>query len=109
MIHLTADTQILIATSHVDFRRGIDGLASLCEQQLEQSPHSGAMFVFINRAHTMIRILCYEEQGFWLATKRLSRGRYNCWPKITEGSQPLTSSALQKILTSFVAKRSRQV
>ena len=109
MIHFTADTQILIATDHVDFRRGIDGLAALCEQQLKQCPHSGTMFVFINRAHTMIRILCYEEQGFWLATKRLSRGRYNCWPKITDVSKSMTSSALQKILTSFVAKRLRQV
>ena len=36
MLHLTADTQILLAAEPVDFRRGIDGLAALCEQQLNQ-------------------------------------------------------------------------
>ena len=34
MIHLTCNSNILIATQHADFRQGIDGLAALCKQRL---------------------------------------------------------------------------
>ena len=109
MLHLTADTEILLAIESVDFRRGIDGLAALCEQQLNQEPRSGCLFVFINRSRTMVRVLCYEEHGYWLATKRLSRGRYSHWPKTIAATQILLSHELQKILTTFVARQPRSV
>jgi transposase len=50
MIHLTADTAILIATQPADFRKGIDGFVGLCQQDLAQNPRSGTLYVFINRA-----------------------------------------------------------
>ncbi|WP_415860686.1 IS66 family insertion sequence element accessory protein TnpB, partial [Vibrio metschnikovii] len=46
MIHLTAESKILLATQPADFRCGIDGLAALCRHQLKQSPRSGTLFVF---------------------------------------------------------------
>ena len=109
MLHLTADTQILLAAEPVDFRRGIDGLAALCEQQLNQSPRSGCLFVFINRARTMIRALCYEECGYWLATKRLSRGRYSGWPKIALPVEVIAPGELRKILSTFIARSPHSV
>ena len=27
------------------------------------------------------KILAYDGQGFWLAQKRLSQGRFGCWPE----------------------------
>ena len=71
MLYLTQETKILLAMRPVDFRKQCDGLIALCEQQLSQDPRSGQLFVFINRSRTMIRVLCYEQQGYWLATKRL--------------------------------------
>ncbi len=38
MIHLTAQTPILIATAPADFRMGIDGLAALCRGRLIHGP-----------------------------------------------------------------------
>ncbi len=35
MIHLTAESKILLATQPADFRCGIDGLAALCRHQLK--------------------------------------------------------------------------
>lgn len=66
MIHLTAETQILLATKPADFRRGIDGFAALCRNQLKQEPRNGTLFVFTNRRRTMLRALCYDGSGFWL-------------------------------------------
>lgn len=109
MLYLTQDTQILLAIEPVNFRRQTDGLIALCEQRLLADPRSGRLFVFINRARTMIRVLCYENNGYWLATKRLSRGRYTLWPDDkAKVSSPLLATELTKILrTCIESKRKR--
>ena len=63
-----------------------------------EDPRSGVLFVFINKSHSMIRVLCYDVNGYWLATKRLSRGRYKGWPKSTHALCPLAASELNKIV-----------
>jgi len=96
----------LLATHPVDFRRQLDGLIALCQNQFNHNPRSGCLFIFINRARTMIRVLCYEEQGYWLATKRLSRGHYTLWP--SNGNEAMSkrhASELAKILKTVVAPK----
>lgn len=67
---------ILQAINPADFRCGIDGFVAICRRQLAQDPRSGILFVFINRNKTMIRALSYDGTGFWLMTKRLSKGKF---------------------------------
>jgi transposase len=98
MIPLTANTPILLATAPVDFRRGIDGLAALCQHGLHQNPRSGTLYVFINRRATMMRILAYEHNGYWLMTKRLSQGRYRGWPRAGEPLSRLHAVQLRQLL-----------
>src|SRR5208282_3732072 len=76
MIQITVQTRILVAIQAVDFRKGIDGLARVCQQQLQTDPFSGRLFVFRNRRRTALKILAYDGRGFWLCQKRLSRGRF---------------------------------
>ena len=40
MIHLTANTKILLATQPADFRQGIDGLAAVCKQRLSEQKYA---------------------------------------------------------------------
>lgn len=110
MLYLTAHTKVLLATQPVDFRRQLDGLIALCQNQFNHNPRSGCLFVFINRSHTMIRVLCYEEHGYWLATKRLSRGRYALWPfQENEVISERHASELTKILKTFIAPKRKNV
>jgi transposase len=81
MIQVTPQMRLLVAVEPVDFRNGIDGLAQVCRQVLEADPFSGAAFVFRNRAGTSIKVLMFDGQGFWLAQKRLSRGKFRWWPE----------------------------
>ncbi len=105
MFYLTTQTTVLLAIEPVDFRRQMDGLIAFCQQQLKHNPRSGDFFVFINRSRTMIRVLCYEENGYWLATKRLSKGRYTLWPSgKSEVISEHHASELTKILKTFVAR-----
>jgi transposase len=85
MIQITPQMRILVAVEPVDGRKGIDSLAQLCQDRLQTDPFSGCLFVFRSRRGTAIRILVYDGQGFWLAQKRLSKGRFRWWP---EGRSP---------------------
>ena len=103
MIHLTHNTPILIAIKPTDFRRGIDGLAAVCKQQLAQDPRSGTLFVFINRRKTMVRVLVYEKNGFWLMTKRLSSGKYSGWPRTDKPISAMNATHLRQLLNGDYA------
>jgi len=76
MIQIVPQMRILVALEAVDGRKGIDSLARLFQEKLQVDPFSGALFVFRSRRGTAIRILAYDGQGFWLAQKRLSKGRF---------------------------------
>jgi len=80
MIQLTAHMRILVAIEPADFRKGIDGLARVCREQLNHDPFKGTVFVFRNCRATAVKILVYDGQGFWLCQKRLSKGRFPRWP-----------------------------
>jgi len=82
MIQLTAHMRILVAVEPVDFRKGIDGLARVCREQLSHDPFKGALFVFHNHRATAIKVLVYDGQGFWLCQKRLSKDVSHAGPKV---------------------------
>jgi transposase len=99
MIQITPQMRILLALEPVDFRRGIDGLAALCRQVLQAEPMSGVLFVFCGRSRTALKCLVYDGQGFWLAQKRLSSGRFHAWPKSEDRSSlSLTPHQLHALL-----------
>jgi transposase len=86
VIQLTPQMRLLLAVEPVDFRKGIDGLVAVCRQRLAADPLAGALFVFSNRRRKALKLLVYDGQGFWLAQKRLSAGRFHWWPSL--GQQP---------------------
>ncbi len=99
MIQITPQMRILLAVEPADLRKGIDGLAQLCRQQLQCDPFTGTLFVFRNRRAKAIKILMYDGQGFWLCQKRLSEGRFKWWPKNQqEGVFQMDTHQLQLLL-----------
>jgi transposase len=101
MLQITPQMKILVAVEPADFRRGIDGLARLCQESLQHDPFSGAVFVFRNRRGTALKVLMYDGQGFWLCHKRLSRGRFPWWPAgATGGAQRLAAHQLVVLLSA---------
>jgi len=74
------------------------GLAAICRQKLEMDPFSGTLFLFRNRARNALKILVYDGQGFWLCTKRLSRGKFHWWPKHAQTTVSLHVRDVQTLL-----------
>jgi len=101
MLQITPQMKILVAVEPADFRRGIDGLARLCREALQQDPFTGAVFVFRNRRGTALKVLMYDGQGFWLCHKRLSQGRFPWWPAVAAGgAERLAAHQLSVLLSA---------
>ncbi len=100
MLQITPQMRILVAIEPVDGRKGIDGLAQLCREKLAEDPFSGCVFVFRTRSGTSIKCLAYDGQGFYLAQKRLSQGRFKSWPQGPEACYALQAHQAQVLLAA---------
>lgn len=90
-------TRIFLACGATDMRKGFDGLAVLVQQQLQVSPHSGAIFAFRGRRGDLVKLLWYDGQGLCLFSKRMDRGRF-VWPVTATGTVSLTPAQLSMLL-----------
>lgn len=76
MLSLPPSVRIFVALEPLDMRKSFDGLASASRHVLHQDPLSGHLFVFFNRARTMMKALYWDRNGYALVAKRLERGRF---------------------------------
>lgn len=60
----------------VDMRKSFDGLYALARNGLQQDPHSGALFAFVNRRGTQIKVLYFDRSGWCVWAKRLEAGQF---------------------------------
>lgn len=74
-MQLSYQTPIWLYPISVDFRKQIDGLVLLIADELDVNPTSGELFIFRNRTAKKIKLLWYDQNGFWLCYKRLEKGR----------------------------------
>ena len=81
-------------------RKGIDGLAQLCREKLGADPFSGCLFIFRSRRATAIKVLAFDGQGFWMAQKRLSKGRFVWWPTGKEATRTLQAHQAQLLFAA---------
>ena len=100
LIQITPQLRILVAVEAIDGRKGIDSIAQLCREKLDADPFSGCLFIFRSRRDTAIKLLAYDGQGFWLATKRLSKGRFKWWPSGSEPARTLRAHQAQLLLAA---------
>lgn len=83
---------VYIACGYTDLRRGIDGLASIVQQQFQLDPFSNTLFLFCGRRRDRIKGLYWEGNGFILLYKRLESGSFQ-WPR--NSAEALELSAQQ--------------
>jgi len=107
MIQITAQMRVLVGIEPVDGRKGIDSLARLCQEKLVEDPFSGCVFVFRSRRGTSIRLLTYDGQGYWLAQKRWSKGKFVWWPESEAAAKPLEAYEAQLLMAAGDVSRVR--
>ena len=106
MLSFSGSLKVLLAVEPCDLRKSFNGLHGLATQRLGEDPRHGTLFVFTNRRHTRLKMLCWDGTGLWVLTKRLEKGTF-FWPKTVEDGQTkldLTPQALA-LLTDGVDLR----
>lgn len=99
MIGSTRQVAVYAYGAPTDLRKGFDGLSGLVTGELEQDPLSGDLFLFVNRALTLAKVLVWDGTGLCVYSKRLEQGRFAClWRRPEEGRLRLTMSELALFL-----------
>lgn len=96
--------RVLVWSSPVDFRAGMDRLAALVQMALRADPFAGDVFVFRSRRADRVKLLVFDGTGLILVTKRLERGRF-VWPAATDGVVRLSALQLSALLSGVPWQR----
>ncbi len=92
---------ILIYNGRVDFRKGIDGLSIIVEQELNENPFSETLFLFFSKNRKKIKILYWDRNGFCMWMKRLEEDKFRLPKNITTKSIIITEEQLQWLLDGY--------
>ena len=85
----------------VDFRKSINGLALIVEQELGRTPFDATLFLFCNKNRDKLKALYWDKTGFALWYKRLEKNRFK-WPRrIDAREMSLTDQQLQWLLDGY--------
>ena len=68
--------RIFLATEPVDMRKSFDTLSQLIESNFGKDPYEGDAFVFVGKRRDRLKVLLWEDSGFWLFCKRLESGTF---------------------------------
>jgi len=72
MLSFPASLRVFIALAPCDMRAGINALVA---DRLKDEVRGGALFVFTNKRHHLIKVLHLDGTGCWLMTKRWRKAR----------------------------------
>ena len=100
MIVLTGGVKVVVATTPVDFRRGINGLVAIVASALAADPYCGDVFLFRPRRADRLRLIFWDGSGMVLATKWLE-GRRFTWPVPGDGAMVLTREEFGLLLAGL--------
>ena len=89
-----------------DMRRSFDELSALARNELGTDPASGNWFVFVNRRRTMMKVLAFDGDGYWIWSKRLEAGQFATRGETGTGKVALSRTAFRKRSGKWLARRS---
>jgi transposase len=108
MLRLPASVRVFVGTTPCDMRRQFDGLAALVRSGMGRDPQSGDLYVFRNKRGDMVKALFFDQQGYCLLAKRLSKGTFKVLVDevfLAQASIEVTAAELGKFLSELTLER----
>ncbi|WP_367950648.1 IS66 family insertion sequence element accessory protein TnpB [Enterococcus faecium] len=92
---------IYIVCGKTDLRKGIDGLASLIQQEYQLELYEDAVFLFCGNRQDRFKLLYWDGDGFLLCYKRIENGKQIPGRKTKFDSiEPTGSTVVRRITRS---------
>lgn len=107
MIELSRVEHIFIANGATDLRMGIDGYASIVAGNFKQDVFSKSIFLFCNRNKDKLKILYWDNNGFWLCYKRLEEGKFKWLKQQQSESTEINQQQLRWLLEGLSMKQEK--
>lgn len=106
---LPSSVRILVCTEPQDMRRSFDRLAEVVRTHMGEEPQSGALFVFVGKRPTRVKVLWWERNGYCLLYKRLHRALFVI-PSTEEGARAIRidAAALKQLLTGVAHEKKKR-
>jgi transposase len=106
---LPSSVRILVCTEPQDMRRSFDRLAEVVRTAMGEEPQSGALFVFVGKRATRVKVLWWDQNGYCLLYKRLHRALFVA----PEGEQStravrIDGAALKQLLAGVAHEKKRR-
>ena len=77
MFSLSSSHRYLLYRQPCDMRKSFDSLSGVVSGELGRNPLSGEVFIFLNKRHSHMKMLHWENGGFVLYYKRLEKGTFS--------------------------------
>ena len=100
MILDLSKARIYIRPGYTDMRKGSKGLTIIIQDEMEQDPFSGSVYIFCNRGRKLLKAVYWDKTGFWLCQKRLEKETFP-WPQTIESARELTEEELKMLLAGI--------
>ncbi len=79
MIYWSDNVTVYLHRKPVDFRKAINGLSVIVQDEMGLSPFDPSIFVFCNKRRSQLKVLYWDSTGFALWQKRLEQEKFK-WP-----------------------------
>lgn len=104
MLTLDSSTKVYLSLRATDMRCGCDSLSQIVSEQLGRNSLDRALYVFLSRDRSRVKILHWDGDGYWLHYKRLETSTFRIAAR-EDGSEELTGVDLSKLLSGMDFKR----
>ena len=103
------EIRIFLCLTPMKMTHSFDGLMGRAKAIFDQDPTSGHLFLFLNRRRDRIKILFWDQDGFWILYKRLEVGTFEL-PHIASNAQGIELDDIQltKILGGIDLRSGRR-
>ncbi len=112
MFGLEESRRYYVCQRYVRMNLGINGLSKIVGNELKRPLLNGDVFIFFGKSRQMVKLLCWDGDGFLLYQKRLEKGtfelpRFKPDQKAAEMSYRTLSAIMQGVSLKSVRYRSR--
>lgn len=107
---LPSSVRILVCTERQDMRRSFDTLAAVVRDVMGEEPQSGALYVFVGKKPTRVKVLWWDRNGYCLLAKRLHRALFRV-PDAEESAKSvrIDGEALAQLLSGVARDEKKRV